>query len=110
MATLLPVSAHCPGIVDGSEAYCSQSGVGTTDPTHTRSVSALESPGAPNAAPYSDVGVRLWKSPTPPRRLVGTPPSPPPPVHTNPMRGDNRRCAGIRSVRWPQSESPARLT
>src|SRR3989440_6283693 len=90
MATVLPVSAHWPGIVDGSEAYATQFGIGTADPMQTSSVSALESPGAPRAALYSAVGVGLWKSPTPPRRIVGSPLSPPPPVHMKPMRGERR--------------------
>src|SRR5438477_4342908 len=109
MVTVLPVSAHCPGILDGSEAYAAQSGIGTAAPMQTSSVSALESPGAPSAAPYSAVGVGLWKSPTPPRRIVGEPPSPPPPVHRKPMRGDRRLCRGIRSVRRAKSESTAPL-
>src|SRR5437773_942676 len=109
MATVLPVSAHCPGIVDGSEAYAAQSGIGTAAPMQTSSVSALESPGAPRAALYSAVGVGLWKSPTPPRRIVGPPSSPPPPVHMKPMRGERRVCSGIRSVRSAKSESTARL-
>src|SRR2546425_9621758 len=75
MATVLPVSAHWPGIVDGSEAYAAQFGIGTADPMQTSSVSALESPGAPRAVLYSAVGVGLWKSPTPPRRIVGPPSS-----------------------------------
>src|SRR5213592_4850549 len=111
MATVLPVSAHCPGIVDGSEAYAAQFGIGTADPMQTSSVSALDSPGAPTAALYSAVGVGLWKSPPPPRRIVGPPPpsSPPPPVHMKPMRGERRVCSGIRSVRSAKSESTARL-
>src|SRR5213079_2155752 len=99
MATVLPVSAHCPGIVDGSEAYAAQFGIGTADPMQTSSVSALESPGAPRAAPYSAVGVGLWKSPTPPRRIVGPPPPPFPPPPA-PMK---RRCGGGRvwsAIRW----------
>src|SRR5207244_2246325 len=56
MATVLPVSAHWPGIVDGSEAYAAQFGIGTADPMQTSSVSALESPGAPRPALYSAVG------------------------------------------------------
>src|SRR5438034_1271623 len=89
MATVLPVSAHCPGIMDGSEAYAAQFGIGTADPMQTSSVSALDSPGAPRAALYSAVGVGLWKSPTPPRRIVGAPPPPPPhpPAHQNPTPG-----------------------
>src|SRR3989442_2253641 len=64
----------------------------------TSSVSALESPGAPRAALYSAVGVGLWKSPTPPRRIVGPPSAPPPPVHMKPMRGERRGCFRIRAV------------
>src|SRR5437773_11046432 len=106
MATVLPVSAHWPGIVDGSEAYATQFGIGTADPMQTSSVSALESPGAPRAALYSAVGVGLWKAPTPPRTVVGSPSSPPPPVHTKPMRGDKRVCPGIRSVRGRTANRP----
>src|SRR5205814_9285683 len=109
MASVLPVSAHCPGIVAGSEAYAAQSGIGTADPMQTSSVSALESPGAPRAALYSAVGVGLWKSPTPPRRIVGSPLSPPPPVHMKPMRGERRVCAAIRSGRNAKGESTGRL-
>src|SRR5947207_14474917 len=101
MATVLPVSAHCPGIVDGSEAYAAQFGIGTADPMQTSSVSALDSPGAPRAALYSAVGVGLWKSPTPPRRIVGPPPppSPPPPAHWNPIRGASGGGSGTRAGR-----------
>src|SRR5256885_9016548 len=109
MASVLPVSAHCPGIVAGSEAYAAQSGIGTADPMQTSSVSALESPGAPRAALYSAVGVGLWKSPTPPRRIVGSPLSPPPPVHMKPMRGERRECVADPAGRNPHSESPAPL-
>src|SRR2546427_35437 len=105
MATVLPVSAHWPGIVDGSEAYAAQFGIGTADPMQTSSVSALESPGAPRAALYSAVGVGLWKSPTPPRRIVGPPSSPPPPVHMKPMRGERRV-----GPRVPSGCSPKRGT
>src|SRR5438046_9423038 len=92
MATVLPVSAHCPGIVDGSEVYAAQSGIGTAAPMQTSSVSALESPRAPRAALYSAVAVGVWKSPTPPRRIVAPPSSPPPPVHLHPVPG--KRAAG----------------
>src|SRR3989441_8678116 len=109
MATVLPVSAHCPGIVDGSEAYAAQFGLGTAAPMQTSSVSALESPGAPRAALYSAVGVGLWKSPTPPRRIVGPPSSPPPPVHMKPMRGERRGWSRNRSGRSAKRGSPARL-
>src|SRR5207245_4303891 len=107
MATVLPVSAHWPGIVDGSEAYAAQFGIGTADPMQTSSVSALESPGAPRAALYSAVGVGLWKSPTPPRRIVGPPSSPPPPVHMKPMRGERRVWPGNRDARSPKREAHA---
>src|SRR5205809_4263201 len=105
MATVLPVSAHCPGIVDGSEAYAAQFGIGTADPMQTSSVSALDSPGAPRAALYSAVGVGLWKSPTPPRRIVGPPPpsaSPhPAPTHSarSPRQGATRRRSVIAGAR-----------
>src|SRR2546426_9877001 len=110
MATVLPVSAHCPGIVDGSEAYAAQSGIGTAAPMQTSSVSALESPGAPRAALYSAVGVGLWKSPTPPRRIVGPPSSPPPPVHMKPMRGERRGCPRKPAGRTAERETPPRLS
>src|SRR3989441_12658235 len=109
MATELPVSAHCPGIVDGSEAYAAQSGIGTAAPMQTSSVSALESPGAPRAALYSAVGVGLWKSPTPPRRIVGPPSSPPPPGPLKPLRGERRAWPRIPAGRRAQTGSTARL-
>src|SRR5947207_10832566 len=110
MATVLPVSAHCPGIVDGSEAYAAQFGIGTADPMQTSSVSALDSPGAPRAALYSAVGVGLWKSPTPPRRIVGPPPrpSPPPPFPMHAMPGGAGGSPDMRRVRGARREAPRR--
>src|SRR2546429_8496347 len=72
----------------------------------TSSVSALESPGAPRAALYSAVGVGLWKSPTPPRRIVGPPSSPPPPVHMKPMPGERRVMSRHRTDHSARSETP----
>src|SRR2546428_3439281 len=109
MATVLPVSAHWPGIVDGSEAYAAQFGIGTADPMQTSSVSALESPGAPRAALYSAVGVGLWKSPTPPRRIVGPPSSPPPPVHMKPMRGERRMSSAVQAVLRAKRETTPQI-
>src|SRR5205814_8276665 len=111
MATVLPVSAHCPGIVDGSEAYAAQSGIGTADPMQTSSVSALDSPGAPRAALYSAVGVGLWKSPTPPRRIVGPPPPPPPPppAPRKPLPAERRAGPRLRAGRAPKGERPRGL-
>src|SRR2546422_7689314 len=77
--TAVAVSVHCVGIVDGSWAYSDQSGVGTAEPTQMSWVCALDSPGALSAAAYSAVGVRLRKSPTPPRRNVVCGPSDPSP-------------------------------
>src|SRR3989449_4800185 len=52
-------------------------------------VCALDSPGALSAAAYSAVGVRLRKSPTPPRRNVICGPSDPSPeAQVKPRRGD----------------------
>src|SRR5437867_4039169 len=108
--TAVAVSVHCVGIVDGSWAYSDQSGVGTAEPTQISWVCALDSPGAPSAAAYSAVGVRLRKSPTPPRRNVVCGPSDPSPqAQVKPRRGDTCTSFAIRSVRTPNSESTARL-
>src|SRR5204863_217981 len=108
--TAVAVCVHCVGIVDGSWAYSDQAGVGTAEPTQMSWVCALDSPGAPSAAAYSAVGVRLRKSPTPPRRNVVCGPSDPSPeAQVKPRRGDTCTSLGIRSVRTPNSESTARL-
>src|SRR2546430_12640846 len=104
------VSVHCVGIVDGSWAYSDQSGVGTAEPTQMSWVCALDSPGAPSAAAYSAVGVRLRKSPTPPRRNVVCGPSDPSPeAQVKPRRGGTCTLLRIPAVRTPNSEFPARL-
>src|SRR2546422_709546 len=104
------VSVHCDGIAEGSWAYRDQSGLGTAAPMQSSSVSALARPGAPSAALYSVVGVRLRKSPIPPRRKVdGRPAGPPPNAQLKPMRGDRCTSLGIRSVCTANSESAARL-
>src|SRR5205809_4719737 len=108
--TAVAVAVHRVGIVDGSWAYSDQSGVGTAEPTQTSWVCALDSPGALSAAAYSAVGVRLRKSPTPPRKNVVCGPSDPSPeAQVKPRRGDTCTSLGIRSVRTPNSESTARL-
>src|SRR3989454_8678416 len=109
--TAVAVSVHCVGIVDGSWAYSDQSGVGTAEPTQMSWVCALDSPGALSAAAYRAVGVRLRKSPTPPRRKVVCGPSDPSPqAQVKPRRGDTCTSLGIRSVRTPNRESTARLS
>src|SRR5207245_10776905 len=89
--TAAVVSAHCGGMRDGSCAYRAQSGVGTAEPTQMSWASALVSPGAPSAAAYSEVGVGLRKSPTPPRRnVVDLPPM----AQVKPRRGDTWTSLG----------------
>src|SRR2546428_1960614 len=108
--TAVAVSVHWVGIVDGSWPYSEQSGVGTAEPTQMSWVRALDSAGALSAAAYSAVGVRLRKSPTPPRRNVVCGPSDPSPeAQVKPRRGDTCTSLRIPSVRTPNSESTARL-
>src|SRR5207245_9230885 len=97
-------------VVDSACGYCDQSGIGAAEPTQLSWVSAVASPGAPRAAAYSEVGVRLRKSPTPPRRKVvcgPPPPEPPPNAHVNPTPGETCSSLGIRAARTPNSESTA---
>src|SRR5207237_612817 len=69
IVTALAVSVHCVGMAAGSCRYADQSGVGTADPMHTSWLSALDKPGAASAALYRPLGVRLRKSPAPPRTM-----------------------------------------
>src|SRR2546428_837358 len=93
IVTALAVSVHCDGMVDGSCTYADQSGVGTAAPMHTSCSSAFDSPGAASAVLYSPVGVRLRKSPTPPRTMMLTGPSDPASIQVHPTRGES--CSSV---------------
>src|SRR6184192_212936 len=109
IVTALAVSVHCDGMADGSCRYADQSGVGTAAPIQTSCSSALDRPGAASAALYSPVGVRLRKSPAPPRTMVLAGPSEPATIHVNPTRGETCSSVGMYSVRRPNSESTVGL-
>ena len=95
IVTALAVSVHCDGMADGSCRYADQSGVGTAAPIQTSCSSALDRPGAASAALYSPVGVRLRKSPTPPRTMVLAGPSEPASIQVNPRRGETCSSVGM---------------
>src|SRR5205814_2405090 len=103
------LAVHCDGMDDGSCRYADQSGVGTADPMQMSCASAFDRPGAASAALYSPVGVRLRKSPAPPRTMVRAGPSEPETIHVNPTRGETCSSVGMQSVRSPNSESTVGL-
>src|SRR5256886_9998234 len=89
------LSVHCDGMDEGSCKYADQSGVGTADPMQMSCSSAFDRPGAASAALYNPVGVRLRKSPPPPRTMVLARPSQPATHHLNPTRGETCSSGGV---------------